>query len=204
MVTSLPKSLLALIESALNRYFQLDPERAARFAGIEDKIIAVQLTDLGWVFYLQPGDSRLKVLDLVARSADTTLAGTSIALLQMGLRDSASDSLFAGEVRIDGDVELGQAFQEILHAIDVDWEEILSHYTGDIIAHQVGNGVRGFMQWGEKTVESLRQDLSDYLKEESQLLPAPEQIQDFVKDVDELRMDVDRLQQRVQRLQDKR
>ncbi|NOY62884.1 MAG: hypothetical protein GXP10_07015 [Gammaproteobacteria bacterium] len=108
--------------------------------------------------------------------------------------------MLSGAVEIRGDSELGQRFQAILNAIDVDWEEQLSKVTGDVVAHQLGNMARGVNQWLTETADSVAQDVGEYLQEESRDLPHPSQVAQFVADVDQIRMDVDRLDARISRL----
>jgi ubiquinone biosynthesis protein UbiJ len=49
----------------------------------------------------------------------------------------------------------------------------------------------------------LQLSLSEYLREEAQLLPDKIQIEDYMQAVDRLRADCDRLEARIKRLQNK-
>jgi ubiquinone biosynthesis protein UbiJ len=104
-------------------------------------------------------------------------------------------------VEISGDAELGQQFSEILEALDIDWEEHLSHFTGDLVAHKLGNVVRGALSWGRQTVDTLGQDVAEYLQEESETVPNQDEAEGFMSQVDVLRTDVDRMEARVKRLE---
>ena len=106
-------------------------------------------------------------------------------------------------MEIIGDTETGQLFNQILQQLDIDWEEHLSHITGDVIAHQMGRGLRGLLRWGRQVEDSLLQDTAEYLEEEKQLVATKYEVEVFNHDVDVLRNDIERLQARVQRLQDK-
>lgn len=198
---SLPVTMSAAMEMAINRYLALDPAAAARMQALAGKVIGIELRDVNLCFFMLPAQDQLHVHGHFDGEADTTLRGTSLAMARMSLSDNASDSLFSGDVEISGDVELGEQFRAVIDGIDIDWEEQLSKLTGDVIAHQVGNVVRGVMQWGKKAAGTLEQDLAEYLQEESRVLPVRYDVDDFVNAVDEVRMAVDRLQARVQRLQ---
>ena len=89
----------------------------------------------------------------------------------------------------------------MVEKLEIDWEEHLSRLTGDIIAHQIGNTVRGLFRWGERSAEHLGQDAADYLQEETDILPVPWEVEGFIEEVDTLRSDIDRLEARVKRLQ---
>jgi ubiquinone biosynthesis protein UbiJ len=110
------------------------------------------------------------------------------------------EGLFNGGVEIDGDVELGTKLQRIFERLDIDWEEHLSRLTGDIVAHQLGNTVRGFFAWGRRAADHLGHDVADYLQEENETLPVAWEVEEFIQGVDTLRSDVDRLEARVKRL----
>lgn len=200
-MNALPVLLASGIETTINRVLGLDPETKQKFFQLAGKVIAIELRDLNLRFFILPAQDQIHVQGRFEGSADTTLRGTSIAMARMSLRDSAADSLFAGDVEVIGDVELGEQFRAVLDGLDIDWEEQLSKVTGDIIAHQVGNAVRHVSQWGRKTADILRQDVSEYLHEESRVLPDAHEVETFNKAVDAIRLDVERLEARVNRLQ---
>ena len=121
----------------------------------------------------------------------------------MGDRQASSDQLFSGTVEISGNTELAHQFGKIIGGMEVDWEEQLSHYTGDIAAHEVGKLFRSTGHWGRRTLETLGLDVQEYLHEELRLLPVRPEIEAFMTDVDTLRDDVERLQARIDRLKKK-
>ncbi|MES9966321.1 MAG: SCP2 sterol-binding domain-containing protein [Sedimenticola sp.] len=190
----------ATLEEAVNRYLALDPDAQAEMVKLYGKVIAFELVGLGQTLYLVPSPNRLQVLALYEDEADCTLRGTPLALSRMGDPKGSTDQLFAGQVEISGDTELAHRFGKILAAMDIDWEEQLSHYTGDIIAHEVGNLFRTAGQWGERTIRTLGLDLQEYLQEEIRLLPVKPEIDHFLKSVDTLRNDVERMEARINRL----
>ena len=197
----LPTAITAAIEVALNRVLQLDEDTVARLAGLQGKVIALEFSGLDVALYLVPEREKLTVYGRFEGDADTVLRGTPLAMMRMGLVKHAGDVLFAGDVEISGDVELGQEFSEILNALDIDWEEHLSHLTGDLVAHKVGNFVRDALSWGQQTISTLGQDAAEYLQEESDTLPNRDEVEAYLSQIDTLRTDVDRIEARIQRLQ---
>jgi ubiquinone biosynthesis protein UbiJ len=191
---------LAALEAAINAYLRLDPATVRRLAQLSGKVIAVELRGIGFTLFVLPGPERVQVLGRYEGEPDACLRGTPLALARMGLAADASAPLFAGEVTISGDVELGQAFKAALDAMEVDWEEHLSRIVGDVLAHQLGNLARGFAAWVGRSGELLGSNLGEYLQEERRALPHPLELEGFLAEVDELRNDVERLEARVQRL----
>ncbi len=200
----IPIVVTAAIEVAVNQVLALDPDTVARLREIDGKVIAIELQGLDVALYLIPTDTGLSVFGHFEGEPDTTLRGSPVGMLRMGLAENASDSFFAGEVEISGDVELGSQFRAILDGLDIDWEEHLSHITGDVVAHRVGSFVRDAVDWGRKTLDTLGRDGAEYLQEESRDLPNRFEMEEFLAAVDTLRTDVDRLEARVERLVSRR
>lgn len=190
----------AALEAALNACLRLDPETLTRIGALEGRCVELDLVGLPVTLYLLPGPDGMQVLTRFEGEPDTRLRGTPLALLRMSASREASRALFGGEVEFGGDVELGQRFKAILDGMEIDWEELLSRLTGDVLAHQLGNLARGLARWGSSSMDALSSDLGEYLQEERRLLPHPNAVRDYLDEVDKLRSDVDRLEARVRRL----
>lgn len=199
-MNALPTAIAAAIEAAINPVLQLDPETRARVQRLQGKVIALELRGFNLRFYLLPEQERLTVFSHFEGEPDTVLRGTPLSLLRMGLARRPGDVLLAGDVEISGDVELGQQVRAILDGLDIDWEEHLSHLTGDLVAHQVGETTRTLLDWGRRALDTLSRDAAEYLQEESRDLPARPEVEEFLNQVDVLRNDVERAAARIERL----
>ncbi len=196
---STPALISAALESALNLYLEQDPDALEHCAALQDKVIAINFTGTDFTVYFLPDAEGIKVLTHYEGEPDTILRGTPAGFARLAI-EGREDALFHGAVEINGDTETGQAFQDLLSGVDWDWEEQLSAITGDTIAHQTGVLARKGQQWLAESAETLRQDLSEYLQEESRLLPTRVELNAFLDEVDRLRSDTDRLSARVERL----
>jgi ubiquinone biosynthesis protein UbiJ len=192
-------TLAAALETALELYLKQEPEALQRASGLHGKVISIDLSGTGLTLYFLPDPDGVQVLSHYEGRVDTQLSGTPLGFAQLAL-DSREDALFQGAVKIVGDTETGQAFQELLAGVDWDWEEQLSHVTGDVIAHQAGNLAQQAKRILDGSRETLTQDCSEYLQEEARLLPTQIEVDYFLNDVDLLRDDVERLEMRVKRL----
>lgn len=197
-----PALFFSALESALNSYLRLDPATLQRLDTLTGKVIAIELRGLDLTFYLMPHAAGMQVCGEYQGIPDALLSGAPFSLARLGIVKREKGTLFAGDVEIRGDIELGQRFKAVLDSIDIDWEEHVSRITGDMIAHQIGNVARGALQWGRNTLDTLSRDVAEYLHEESRDLPGRDEVSEFLSMVDTLRSDVDRLEARVQRLQD--
>lgn len=203
MFEEIPAAFTFALEAAVNRYLELDPQTVQKLASLEGRVIAIEFLGLEVKMYMIPSRDGLMVHSHYDAEPDTTLRGTPLSLLRMGFSRNVDRQLFSGDVEILGDTELGQRFKQIMDEMDIDWEEHVSHITGDVIAHQLGRGVRSLLGWGRNTGDTLMQDVSEYLQEEARLVGTEVELGEFMQGVDVLRNDVDRLEARVKRLQDK-
>jgi ubiquinone biosynthesis protein UbiJ len=192
--------LAGAVESAMNGYLALDPEVRTRLTSLDGKVICIALKGFDLRLYFLPGEERIEVLSHYEGEPDTLLVGTPTDLLRLAALQS-EEKLFETGVEFHGDTELGEQFREILSGAEIDWEELLSRVTGDALARQLGNLARGVADTVTKGAATLRQDVSEYLREESRLLPTAIEVDNFLEDVDHLRLDTDRLEARVQRLE---
>ena len=190
------------LESAVNRYLGTDPATGARLAGLDGRVVALTLRGLDMTLVFRVEGRRIALVDEPDVAPDTVLTGSPLGIARLGLgRGNATDTLFSGQVEIAGDVETGQAFKAVLDAIEIDWEEQLARFTGDVLAHQLGNAARHAGSWLDHARLTLERNLSEYLQEELRVLPTRIEIENLIEDIDRLAMDADRLEVRLRRLQ---
>lgn len=187
-----------LLEEAVNRALQLDPDAIRRLGALEGKVILLELAAEGAPlrFYLFPGASGLRLQRAYDRMPDVTISGTAAVFLRQLVRGpTVSDAL-----TIRGDIELGQRFQRILSGLEPDWEEGLARVVGDVPAHQIARLAQGLREWAGQALQTLGADGAEYLQEEALILARRERVREFLREVDRLRADTDRLEKRLQRL----
>lgn len=200
LTTEVILTLTEALETSINAVLKQDPDTLAKFSALQGKVIAFELTELNLTLYLFPHTEGVQVQYLYEGHVDTTLRGSPLAFINMSLGDS-TESFFSGEVRIKGDIELGQHFKRILDQLDLDWEEWLSNYTGDLIAFKTGSLIRSLSSWSKDTLKILELDAREYLQDEGQLTPHSTELNEFAEDISQLRDDTARLEARILRLQ---
>ena len=196
-----PSWFAGAIEAACNAALALDPEIRARLGALTDKVIAVDLQGVNIRLYFLPHMHGVQVLSVYEGEPDVLLRGAPLALLRLAVSAAPSDELFAGGVEVRGDTATGQAFQDILRALRIDWEELLARVVGDDVAHQTGRAVRAAAAQVRHAAGSLETDAGEYLTEEAELLTTRHELDGFLDSVDVLRSDVDRLEARLRRLE---
>lgn len=199
---SLLTPLVKLLQIAINRYLAYDPEAPKQLQTMQNKVVKLSFEPLSICLYVVINQDGLDIVDELSEPADTTIIGSPLALAMMGIQESSVASLFSGEVRIEGDAELGADFQQFLKNIEVDWQEPLSELTGDVVAHQFGELVDSFHSWFQESSANDALNLAEYYREEKKLLPSIFEMEKFKQDVDAIRLSADRLEAKVQRLMD--
>jgi ubiquinone biosynthesis protein UbiJ len=193
--------LIGALEAALNQYLALDQDSGYFLTPLAGKVIAVNVQPFDETIYLCPTTDSIQCLDQFPDQPDTRLTGSVWALGLMGLSSTPMRSVFSGEVKIEGDMQTGRKFQELFAKLDIDLEEKLSQFTGDIIAHKVANFFRAGQSWSKDSIETFRLNAKEFLQEETRDLPSAPEVDIHYAQVDELRDDFDRLESRVERLQ---
>lgn len=198
MLYELASSTLA---KAMNAYINLDPHTALKLRALAGQTVRLQITglpfNLNFNIDLLFNSTGIEILQNYQGIVNTTLQGSPLALMKLGLGPTSASNFFNSEVRISGDLELGQTVKNILDHMEIDWEEHLSHFIGDVPAHQLGNAARTAQQFGQEASESLRQSFSEYLQEEKRLLVTQAELSDFFDEVSQVRHDVERLAVRI-------
>ncbi len=179
---------------------ELDPDGKEKLLELEGKVLRLEITLPPITLFLVPANGELEILQNYAAEADVTLTGSAMAFAKLGMVGSGSGVVSDGQVNMRGDTETGQAFQQRLSQLDIDWEELLSRYIGDTPARKAGNAARGLSRWAIESLDLSRQNTAEYFQEEKQVLVTGLAMERFEQSVDEIRADVDRLAQRIVRL----
>lgn len=189
-----------LLEKALNHYLALDPESKRRLALLQSKIVTIQFLGTPVTLQLLFTEEKIQMSWDHFSEADITIKGTPLNLLHMSFAPNQRPRFFAEDVQVEGNMELAQHVLAIFDELEIDWEEQLSHWMGDVSAHQIGRFARGIKALNQRVRHTLSRNVNEYVHEEVNLFPSPEMLQQFLHEVDELRMDVDRIEARFERL----
>ena len=194
-----PVPVIIAIDKAINAYLQLGDDVTSKLTKLDDKLVAIELRGINTNLYFIRDNDKLSVRSFADETPDAIISATPLMLVQMAMQKNADKALFAGQMKISGDLEAAQALQDILSGADIDWEEHLSSLVGDVMAHQVSRGIRGLFNWTDNSQSSLQADLSEFLLHEAKLLPDQQDLNNFLDDVDTLRSDIERFSVRLDR-----
>ncbi|HCJ1102524.1 TPA: SCP2 sterol-binding domain-containing protein [Legionella pneumophila] len=192
---------LKALQTAINQAMKLDEQMPQKIQKLDGKTLEMVITPLNVNFYIRFKGREMQLLHRIDGRPDTIIHSNPIGLIRLSLLPtSKARSLFNDKIRISGDIELGQSVKKLFDEIDIDWEGHLAHFTGDVVAHQIGSFVRKGLEFKNQFSTSMQQNITEFLQEELRISPSRNELEDFFAEVDELVLSVDRLQAHINNL----
>lgn len=200
------QTTLSAIEQAIRLALQQDAPTLKRMQPllgqrllleVEDfqLLILVQVVDDGVLLSL-PGTLDECELD---DKQDTHVQGPSKAYRRL----FEGEGFFDGALRIKGNAQTLMTLHSLMQRFELDWEGLLADQVGDLPASLIAEFLRRKWQWSRHFAFTARQNLVEYLQEESRLLPTRFEMEDMVTDLEHLSMHLDRLEARMRLLHHK-
>ncbi len=170
-------------------------------APLSGKIVKIYIDPPGFDIVMCFSEQDIQILENYPAEADVELRVSPVAFGLMSLSGRPTRALFSGEVSMQGDNQVGHHFQQLFESLNIDWQQQLSRIIGTHATQRVADFFGQGKQWFRETGDAMQGDVSEYLQEESKVLPAQAEADMLFDDVDQLRADYDRLEARVKRLQ---
>ena len=113
-------------------------------------------------------NSRVFVMEMHdQQNVDVDIKLNKTAFLSLFKGASFEELIESDEIDINGSVKTAQQLADLLALASIDVEELVSHYTGDIIAHQIGKSIKLVKGRGNidkvNIIETLKNDLTTLL-----------------------------------------
>ena len=139
MIALALSALAALLEEHINYLLKVD--KTINIAPLVHKTVQVRLlnTPVRWTFYFS--ELRVYVLSKAQAKTDLDIALNSKTFLALIDGVDAREMLRRNQLFATGDVKTTQLLFDVLAHIELDFEELLSYYVGDIVAHQAGRAL---------------------------------------------------------------
>jgi len=156
------------IEKALNHMINAN---SVDISLIDNKIISLNVDEIDLSLFFLCLNARIFVIkNTQNKKTDVEIRMNKESFLSLFKGVTLEDLIEKEDIEINGSIKTAQQLADLLASSSIDIEELISQYTGDIIAHQVGQSFKQI-----KNI-SLKNDGSiiDTLKEElTTLLIAP-------------------------------
>jgi len=195
----LAELLIRPFEFFLNRGLRQSTTAQAIARTLDGRIVGLTVDATPLDLRIRVTGERLSVTLPDGAAPDACIGGSAFSLGRV-LRGDPQAPIRDGSVRLIGDTEIAEQFRDLLRFATPDLEEELSRLLGDPLAHQAGNAARAFRGWRQAAARSVARSLSEYLQEESRILPTQSEAREFARAVDELVNDVARAEVRIGRL----
>ncbi|MCS5586755.1 MAG: SCP2 sterol-binding domain-containing protein [Gammaproteobacteria bacterium] len=145
-----------VLEQALN---YLIDQGDADLSALNGKTLYFALEDLPLDVNFVCTNDRIFVTTDTSAGADVDIKLKSSVFLALFQGEDLTELLRQDKIIIHGDVKTAQLLVDLLQQIDIDLEEALSKYTGDIIAHQVGKLAKNFKA-SDSPLEAIKNELT--------------------------------------------
>lgn len=189
---------LASAEAAINGALNYDPATRLGLAKLSGQVLAVQISAPSLKLFVMPTADGLRLMNHWEGEVDTQLSGSLLALLQLSRGNT--HNLKDSGVEVMGQLSLLADLQSLLKNLDIDWEDLLSQFTGDIIGHQAAQIIRAKFGWAKSRAQTAQRLTGEFLTEELRSLPSKPELEDFYRQVDDIGMAVERAAARVERI----
>ena len=156
------------IEKALNHMINAN---SVDISLIDNKIISLNVDEIDLsLFFLSLNDRIFVINNTQNKKTDVEIRMNKESFLSLFKGVTLEDLIEKEDIEINGSIKTAQQLADLLASSSIDIEELISQYTGDIIAHQVGQSFKQIKNMSLKNDGSI----IDTLKEElTTLLIAP-------------------------------
>lgn len=191
--------ILESCQRALNRAIADSEAARAHLAELEGESLCVDVDGLGIRLNLTVADGELVLSFRRDAASRVSLRAAPLDLLKLARSGSAA-SIVGSDAEISGNPRIAEAFGDLFRSLDPDFEEELSQWTGDVAAHALGDMARASIAWARQAGAASEANLSEYLQQESEMLPSAYEVEALGGEIDRLRDAVDRAEQRLRQL----
>lgn len=156
------------IEKALNHMINAN---SVDISLIDNKIISLNVDEIDLSLFFLCLNTRIFVINNTQnKKTDVEIRMNKESFLSLFKGVTLEDLIEKEDIEINGSIKTAQQLADLLASSSIDIEELISQYTGDIIAHQVGQSFKQIKNMSLKNDGSI----IDTLKEElTTLLIAP-------------------------------
>lgn len=181
-------------ELAFAAAVHLDDMQGESLQALEGKVVELWVAPVKFPLFCLINNGKIMTQTVLNGEADVTL--------KTGLRQFrvlAQEGYFENKY-IRGDEAVGKTFVQAMESLEIDWEEHLSHYTGDLLAFKIGHTLRSAQQARQERKAYMQETIREYLQFEINALPAKHQVAHFLNEVPALTEQIDHLAQRIEKL----
>lgn len=198
------EKILQPISRLINRQIRVKTPARELCGELQGKVVAVRVKNTALAMYFIIAGDEISLRGEFEGEPDAIISGSLLTLATIVGRStegSGESRVRDGSLELTGDAQVARTFQRLLRYGRPDLEEELSGVIGDVAAHGLGDLARSISRWSREAGSTLRQNISEYLQEESRAVPGRYEVDTFRQGVHTLRDDVARMEARLTRLE---
>ncbi|MDX1676357.1 SCP2 domain-containing protein [Arsukibacterium sp.] len=193
MLTALlPQLLCASAERLCQSVISMDSEATERLKKLQGKQLAFTLRELKLRLVLTAGTDRL-LFNRHNEAVDCDIRTDLASLRQLRDASQLTRLIKADALQIEGDIQVAQQYSYFLQSLNPDWQEALSGYVGDAMAHKIALSIQQLQCYLQQKSRLIEQSMTMLAQDELLLTPSSLEMQQFSQDVSELSARVSRL-----------
>jgi len=185
--------LCGLLETGVNQLHQLDSSAVIKRKQLNGTIIGVSLKELNFPLYFVISSQQVDILNKFSGDPDCFIRVSVNALSKLQDNRQLTHLIKTGQLEVEGDIQLVQQFAQLLTAMEIDWEEHLSHKVGDVIAHKFCYHAKKIQQSVHQQLINVEKQTALYITEEVKLAPSGLEVAYFCEQVKSLDKQADKL-----------
>ena len=137
-------------------------------SGLDNRTIGLSVDEFNLKLLFMFTNSRVFVMEMHdKKNVDVDIQLNKTAFLSLFKGISFEELIESDEIEINGNIKTAQQLADLIALSSIDVEELVSHYTGDIIAHQLGKSIKLIKNKTSNDkadiVETLKNDLTTLL-----------------------------------------
>lgn len=188
-----------LIEPAINQLLAYDNTSSKKLAKLEGKGFGICLTDLNVEIQLRVLQQKL-ILSSNLEGCDCLVKAKVSQLQSLSDASQITKMIKSDDLELEGDLQIAQGFSNLLMDNEIDWQEILSKYLGDAMAHRVYRTANNLQTLIKRKLIDADYTVASGLTDELRVVPDAVEVEHFIQEVDDLTGNVEKLQVAVEKL----
>lgn len=203
-----PQLITSGIERAFNTLLQLDSDSQKRLQKLAGRSLQVSVQEFPWPLLFSFSDQvDIRTVLVDENESSTNQAADCVIELDLQtlpkLKDTSQLTQLIQQKKLNlvGDIYVAQTFSSLIKELDIDWEEQLSKYTGDIVAHQTFSSAKALLTKVKNELDKGAKQAHTKLTQTDSIAVSQNEIYLFSDKVNDLRSDVERLNAKISLLE---
>ena len=171
----LQQVMCSALETIVNKAVSLNIHPNDQLNALDQKTLAVKLTELGFPLCFSINDGNILVTKLIAR-ADCTITSSINTLQALKKEQQLTELIKQDRLDVEGDIKVAQHFTSLAETLDIDWQTELAKHIGDVATHkivQLSKTVKNKLVFVSKQIQA---DSGEYLVHEKRLVVTSRQL----------------------------